>query len=147
MEEKSTSKLMEILKHTKKAELSALQDDMTVQSHSFITYMDQLIQQRNLKRQDIFQKADMPQKYGYKLPNGESHTKDRDKLLRIFIAMGMNLKEVQRALALYGMPGLYPKKQRDAIFIIAFNEGITSVDTVNSWLQEYGETELTRSAD
>lgn len=79
--------------------------------------------------------------------NGESHTKDRDKLLRIFIAMGMNLKEVQRALALYGMPGLYPKKQRDAIFIIAFNEGITSVDTVNSWLQEYGETELTRSAD
>lgn len=111
MEEKSTSKLMEILKHTKKAELSALQDDMTVQSHSFITYMDQLIQQRNLKRQDIFQKADMPQKYGYKLLNGESHTKDRDKLLRIFIAMGMNLKEVQRALALYGMPGLYPKNR------------------------------------
>ena len=93
MEEKSTSKIMEILKHTKKAELSALQDDMTVQSHSFITYMDQLIQQRNLKRQDIFQKADMPQKYGYKLLNGESHTKDRDKLLRIFIAMGMNLKK------------------------------------------------------
>ena len=76
MEEKSTSKLMEILKHTKKAELSALQDDMTVQSHSFITYMDQLIQQRNLKRQDIFQKADMPQKYGYKLLNGERRTKD-----------------------------------------------------------------------
>lgn len=109
MEEKSTSKLMEILKHTKKTELAALQDDLTVQSHSFITYMDRLIEQRNLKRQDIFQKADMPQKYGYKLLNGESHTKDRDKLLRIFIAMGMNLKEVQRALALYGMPGLYPK--------------------------------------
>lgn len=64
MEEKSTSKLMEILKHTRKGELAALQDDLTVQSHSFITYMDQLIQQRNLKRQDIFQKADMPQKYG-----------------------------------------------------------------------------------
>ena len=89
----------------------------------------------------------MPKKYGYKLLNGESHTKDRDTLLRIFIAMGMNLKEVQRALALYGMPGLYPKKRRDAIFIIAFNEGISSVDTVNSWLREYGETELTRSAD
>ena len=147
MEENSTSKLMEILKHTKKTELAALQDDLTVQSHSFITYMDRLIEQRNLKRKDIFQKADMPQKYGYKLLNGESHTKDRDKLLRIFIAMGMNLKEVQRALALYGMPGLYPKKRRDAIFIIAFNEGISSVDTVNSWLREYGETELTRSAD
>lgn len=28
MEEKSTSKLMEILKHTKKTELAALQDDL-----------------------------------------------------------------------------------------------------------------------
>lgn len=45
MEEKSTSKLMEILKHTKKTELAALQDDLTVQSHSFITYMDRLIEQ------------------------------------------------------------------------------------------------------
>lgn len=57
MEEKSTSKLMEILKHTKKTELAALQDDLTVQSHSFITYMDRLIEQRNLKRQDIFSKS------------------------------------------------------------------------------------------
>lgn len=147
MEEKSTSKLMNLLQNTKKAGLAGLKQDLTVHSYSFFVYMDEIISKKNLKRQDIFQKADLPQKYGYKLLSGESHTKDRDKLLRIFIAMGMNLKEVQRALALYGMPVLYPKKQRDAVLIIAINEGITSVDTVNEWLLEYGEKELSRSED
>lgn len=147
MEEKSTSKLMNLLQNTKKADLAGLKQDLTVHSYSFFVYMDEIISKKNLKRQDIFQKADIPQKYGYKLLSGESHTKDRDKLLRIFIAMGMNLKEVQRALALYGMPALYPKKRRDAVLIVAINEGIGSVDTVNEWLLEYGEKELSRSAD
>lgn len=147
MDEKNTSKLMDLLKNTKKAGLAGLKQDLTVHSYSFFVYMDEIISKKNLKRQDIFQRADLPQKYGYKLLSGESHTKDRDKLLRIFIAIGMNLKEVQRALALYGMPVLYPKKPRDAVLIVAINEGITSVDTVNEWLLEYGEKELSRSAD
>jgi predicted transcriptional regulator len=109
--------------------------------------MDLLISDKKLKRQDIFQKADMPQKYGYKLLSGESHTIDRDKLLRIFIAMNMTLKETQRALTLYGMPILYPKLKRDAIIIIALNKGISSVDTVNEWLIEHKEPALSRSAD
>ncbi len=109
--------------------------------------MDFIIEEKKLKRQDIFQKADIPQKYGYKILSGESHTTDRDKLLRIFIAMGMNLKETQRALELYKMPALYPKRQRDAIIIIAINKGVSCVDTVNEWLSQYGEKELTRSGE
>ena len=104
--------------------------------------MDTLISRKRLKRQDIFQKADLPQKYGYKLLSGERRTTNRDKLLRIFIAMNMTLKETQRALMLYGLSALYPKKKRDAIIIIAINQGISSVDTVNEWLCEHGEEEL-----
>jgi hypothetical protein len=89
----------------------------------------------------------LPQKYGYKLLSGETHTTDRDKLLRIFIAMNMTLKETQRALELYGLATLYPKKKRDAIIIIAINKGISSVDIVNEWLTEQGESELNGSSD
>ena len=114
---------------------------------SFASYMDELIATKGLKRQDIFQRADLPQKYGYKLLTVESHTRDRDKLLRLFFAMGLTYAQVRRALALYGMPGLYPKRKRDAILIIAFNRGDISVDEVNQLLTENGEAQLSRSRD
>lgn len=112
---------------------------------SFVAYMDELIAAKGLKRQDIFQRADLPQKYGYKLLTGESHTRDRDKLLRLFFAMDLTYAQVRRALALYGMPALYPKSKRDAILIIAFNRGYTSVDEVNRLLAENGEEPLSQS--
>ena len=144
----TTSSLMDVLKS---ADMSDL--DLYASSYveggpaSFAGYMDQLLQAKNLKRQEVFQRADLPQKYGYKLLTGESHTTDRDKLLRIFFAMNLTLKEARRALALYGMPGLYPRVRRDAILIIAFNRGYSSVDEVNRILTENGEEELNRSKD
>ena len=104
---------------------------------------------QNAEKEDIDEysrKADLPQKYGYKLLNCETHTTDRDKLLRLFIAMNMTLKETQTALSLYDMPRLYAKKKRDAMLIIAFNKGMSSVDAVNKYLKEKGEEELSRSS-
>jgi hypothetical protein len=148
MEQESTSELMKILKDAGKDDIGEYNSrHLSGVCSDFTVYMDSLIAEKHLKRQDIFQKADLPQKYGYKLLGGESRTRDRDKLLRIFIAMGLNLKETQRALELYGMPALYPRIRRDAVIIIAVNRGVSSVDTVNEWLSEHGENELSRSAD
>ena len=146
MEQESTSDLLKVLRSADKDDIDQLQKEYLETAYSgFPEYMDRLIQEKKLKRQDIFQKADLPQKYGYKLLSGESHTSDRDKLLRIFIAMNLDLKQTQRALELYGMPELYPKFRRDMILIIAFNKGISSVDTVDEWLKEKGEETLSRS--
>lgn len=146
-ERDSTAHLMDILKNAGKEDIDQLsRKQLEGQPGGFPAYMDTLIMRKKLKRRDIFQKADLPQKYGYKLLSGETHTTDRDKLLRIFIAMGMTLKETQKALSLYGLAALYPRKKRDAILIIAINKGISSVDIVNEWLLEQGEAELNRSA-
>ena len=148
MEEPSTSRLMDVLKSAGSTDLSEYEHTyLTKGCRSFPAYMDALISGKHLKRQDIFQKADVPQKYGYKLLTGESHTTDRDKLLRIFFAMEMDLKEVQRALALYPMPVLYPKNRRDAVMIIAINRRVHSVDEVNELLAAQGEEPLRRSPD
>lgn len=148
MENESTSSLMKVLKTAGESDIREYEAKHLVgATNDFFVYIDALLSEKGLKRQDVFQKADMPRKYGYKLLSGESHTTDRDKLLRLFIAMNMTLKETQRALALYGMPALYPKLKRDAVLIIAFNKGVSSVDTVNEWLHEHGEAELTRSGD
>lgn len=144
----STSMLMDVLKSADIKDIYRYsQDYISREPISFASYMDQLISAKCLKRQDIFQRADIPQKYGYKLLTGESHTNDRDKLLRLFFAMNLTLKEVRRGLELYGMPLLYPKIKRDAILIIAFNRSYSSVDDVNRILAENGEPELSRSRD
>ena len=146
-EQESTGYLMNVLKNAEKEDIDEFSRKyLKEQCGGFPAYMESIIKRKKLKRQDIFQKADMPQKYGYKLLSGETHTTDRDKLLRIFIAMNMTLKETQRALSLYGMPRLYAKKKRDAMLIIAFNKGMSSVDDVNEYLKEKGEAELTRSS-
>ena len=145
-QEHSTTSLMNVLQSADFMDIDSYSKNYIRSAiSSFSVYMDSIIKRKGLKRQDIFQKADIPQKYGYKLLSGESHTKDRDKLLRIFFATNMTLKEVRRALELYGMPVLYPKKKRDALLIIAFNRGISSVDEVNKILTENGESELTFS--
>lgn len=144
----STSALMEILKSADLKDIPRYsQDHLQGNITSFASYMDAIIAAKGLKRQDLFQRADLPQKYGYKLLTGERHTTDRDKILRLFFAMNLTLKEVRRGLALYGMPMLYPKRKRDAILIIAFNLGYSSVDEVNRILAEHGEPELSRSGD
>lgn len=144
----NTSELMEVLQSADVGDIPQYDRDyLRGKELTFVSYMDELIASKGLKRQDIFQRADLPQKYGYKLLTEESHTSDRDKLLRLFLAMELTFAQVRRGLALYGMPALYPKNKRDAILIIAFNRGYTEVDEVNQLLAEHGQAELSRSRD
>jgi len=147
MKEASTSRLMDVLKNTDDMTFADYEKEYLQKEYDFVSYMDELIQEKNVKRSQLFVKADIPMKYGYKLLTRESITKDRDKLLRIFIALGMSLKEVQRALSLYGMAQLYPKNRRDVILIICFNHGINTVEEVNEKLQKEGEEPLSACRD
>ena len=109
---------------------------------SFINFIDELIANKGLKRQDILIRANLSQKYGYKLLSGETHTTDRDKILRICLSMEMSLKETQRALKLYGMNELYPKIKRDVLLIVAISQKNYDIDMINSTLIKEGETPL-----
>ena len=105
---------------------------------SFVRYMDALLEEKNLKRQTVLLRAGLPQKYGYKLLTGESHTTDRDKLLRICFAMELTLKQTQRALRLYGMSELYPKNARDVVLIAALGRRQFDLDDVCAELTALG---------
>ena len=145
--EESTTALLEVLKTAGPADLPRIEKQyLSRPPLSFAAYMDQLLAEKGYKRQQVFQRANLPQKYGYKLLTGESRTSDRDKLLRLFFAMQLSLQQVQRALALYGMPQLYAKKKRDAIFMLCLNRRL-SVDEVNELLRENQEQPLRESKE
>lgn len=140
MQEKETNELEQELGSTHLADYNGFlekhKDCMLSDSTSFSTYVKAIMREKGVTQQTAFLKADIPERYGYKLLSGEKHTRQRDIILRICYASEFTLKETQRALRKYGMPELYAKIPRDALIMIAFNERPGSIIDVNALLKE-----------
>lgn len=104
---------------------------------SFSVYLKEIVKEKKIKLKTVFLKADIPERYGYKLLSGQRHTRERDIILRICYAAELTLDETQRALKKYGMSPLYPKVPRDALLMILFNERPGNIIDVNLCLDEH----------
>lgn len=149
MDEKTTDDLKYILGKT---HLSGFEkyckdnkDSMIDTCSNFSVYVKKIIQSKGLTQQNVFLKADIPERYGYKLLSGEKHTKQRDVILRICYAAELSLEETQRALKKYEMPELYAKIPRDALLMIIYNERPGSIIDVNALLKRNGMEPLRTS--
>lgn len=149
MQEKETNELERELGSTHLADYTAFvqnnKDSMLSDATSFSTYIKSILRKKGITQQVAFLKADIPERYGYKLLSGEKHTRQRDVILRICYASELTLKETQRALRKYGMPELYAKISRDAMIMIAFNERPGSIIDVNALLKKHGMEPLRTS--
>ena len=149
MGEKSTKELESVLRKTHLSEFEKYCRDnrgsMDSESGSFSTYIKNILANKHMTQQEVFLKADIPERYGYKLLSGEKRTKQRDIILRICYASDLSLSETQRALKKYELPELYAKKPRDALLMIIFNEKPGSIIDVNSFLKENGMEPLRTS--
>ena len=112
---------------------------------AFSVYMKDIFREKNITQQVVFLKADIPERYGYKLLSGEKRTRQRDIILRICYAAEMSLEETQRALRKYKMPELYARIPRDALLMIIFNERPGDIIEVNEILKEHGMETLRTS--
>lgn len=149
MSEKSTFELENILKGTHYKNINNYlkenENELLDESKEFSKYMRNLIKVKNIRQQDVFIQADIPERYGYKLLSEEKRTKQRDVILRICYASNFTLEETQKALKIYGMPQLYARIPRDAILMIAFNEHPGSIIEVNQLLKD-NKLELLRTS-
>ena len=141
--DKDTTNLMDALQNARPSDMHEyIQEQFEEGEPDFPGYINMLLSQKGLKRQDVLIKENLTQKYCYKLLSGESHTTDRDKILRICFSMEMTLKETQRALKLYGMSELYPKIKRDVLLIVAIGQKTYDIDQVNDILKKEGQAPL-----
>lgn len=147
MKEKTTNELQAILSKTKpdgiKNYLEENRDSMYLSDKPFAEFMRGQFKTKKLTQQQIFDKAGIPERYGYKLISGEKKTVQRDIILRICIVAGLSLKDTQTALTLYSMPILYSKIPRDSVIIIAINQRFKNVERVDELMEEYGFPLLT----
>ncbi|MBP5154937.1 MAG: hypothetical protein ILP12_08065 [Lachnospiraceae bacterium] len=139
--EVSTTGLEHVLGQTHPRELEQFfreyESEMFLQEHPFAAYMRACILKRGKKLQEVFLAADIPEKYGYKLLSEEKRTRRRDVIVRLCLGARMNAEESDRALRLAGCPQLYPRLKRDAVLMIALNEG-KGTEAADALLLRYG---------
>ncbi len=147
--EKNTNELEKILGKTHLSEFDTYCSDnkesLNEYRNTFYVYIKQLLHEKGITQQTVFLKADIPERYGYKLLSGEKKTKKRDIILRVCYAAELSLEETQRALRKYGMAELYARNIRDALLMIVFNERPGDIIDVNAYLLKHGMEPLRTS--
>ena len=99
MRKKNTRELENILEgaHTKDFAIfyENNRESMMTEQESFPVYMKNIFKEKKMTQQMVFLKADIPERYGYKILSGEKHTKQRDTILRICYAAELTVEETQ----------------------------------------------------
>ncbi|XME01118.1 hypothetical protein QYZ88_010365 [Lachnospiraceae bacterium C1.1] len=138
MYKKDTAELEQILEHTHPGNIADFveenEENLLNGKKDFVIYVRERLKEKGLLKQDVFLRADVPLKYGYKILSGERTTGQRDFILRICYGAGFTLSETQEALKLYGMGKLYARDTRDALLMTCFNEHPGSIIDVNEML-------------
>lgn len=151
MKEKTTDMLTSVLQRTHAEDtgrvLEEYSDKLLPDAPSFSDVVRAAIKRSGRSQRDVFLMADIPERYGYKLVSGEKRTRQRDVLIRLFLAAGFGLDEVQHALKLYAMPELYPRFPRDAVLMIAVNTGIRDPYDADELLEKHGFAPLARCGE
>lgn len=149
MSEKKTSELEKVLGSTHSSHFERYykenKQDLLTGPDAFTVYIKNILSEKGITQQTVFLKADIPERYGYKLLSGEKHTRQRDVILRICYAGELNLQQTQRVLKEYGMPELYARIPRDALLMIIFNERPGGIIEVNELLRKNGMETLRTS--
>ena len=148
MQNKPTDELNSLLKNMKPEQIDGYFKDnrtyMADEKKAFYYYMKDVIEEKNILLKDVYSFAGVSEKYGRKILAQEGHTKDRDLILRLCIAGHFNWDETNRALKLYGMTELYAKDPRDACMIVAINNRIYDIASIDDMLTERGLKRLSK---
>ena len=143
MEEYTTSNLAKVLKNIDTAqEMEQYMELPEVMNscQTFPEYFRSLPAVQEMDTGELIRSSGLERSYYYQVMKG-TRSPGRDKVLRLCLAAGLNLKETTRALELSGNAVLYPRKRRDIILTVAVNQ-MADVDDTNLLLFKYGEKPL-----
>lgn len=107
---------------------------------AFHEYLYLLMEEHHISAPTLISTTCISKTYAYQFLNGE-RLPGRDIVLRISLAMGLTMDEVQRLLTLSGKSTLYPKIRRDAGILYCLKKQMT-LDETNSFLEDLGEVPL-----
>lgn len=103
-------------------------------------YLNQLLDEKGLKRSDVVRAAGLNETLGYQIFKGQRKA-SRDKVLQLAFALECNLLETNRLLKAAGVNELYCKDRRDAIILFCIDRGL-GLRRTDEELYRFGEETL-----
>ena len=143
MDESTTRKLSEVLsKITDENDMKEFMEQPKVSDFysSPIDYFRSLPNVKTMTDSELINSSGIEKSYYYQILK-ETRKPSRDKVLRLCIGAGLNLRETTRMLELSGHATLYSKNRRDIIISVAINQHVSVIDT-NILLDKYEEEPL-----
>lgn len=138
MSERLTEELLNDLLDS--SNLEGYLNDLSSADTSLASYLQQLLDEKHLKRVQVVRMADLNETFGYQIFTGARHP-SRDKVLQICFAMALSLREANRALGYADAGRLDCRSRRDAIIIYCLDKGC-SLQKVNEELYRFGERSI-----
>lgn len=138
---KSTSELMNELK-SKKSSIEEYfeKNPDSITNNDIKNHWHGLIEKSNLSSFDIINRSEFAYAYYYEVISGKK-IPSRDKVIRLMLAMHLDIDDCQKTLKICGLSELYPKFRRDSIIIYAVTHKLT-VYELNELLIMQKENEL-----
>ncbi len=138
---KKTDELLEELK----LKNTDIQEYIDNNRNSFIEislkeFWTELLERSQKSKSNIINSADISYIYFYEILQGKKIPK-KDKIIRLIIAMELDLDDAQNALKYCNQACLYPRIKRDSLIIYAI-ENHYSIFQTQALLSENGEQEL-----
>ena len=98
--------------------------------------LEQLLNKKGLKKSDVIKQSEMSEVYGYQIFSG-IRVPERNKLLCLAVAMGLNIDEMQILLKTAGYTPLYVKLPFDSVVLYGICKGMSVIE-FNELLYEKG---------
>ena len=138
MKEPLTSDLLdELLSSSDPAEFASKHK---ITQRNLPDYLQQLLDEKGLKRSEVVKEANLDATYGYQIFMGQRNA-SREKILALIFPLRCTLQEANRVLRAAGHSELYVKSRRDAIIIFCLDHGY-SLMRANGELYRFGESPI-----
>ncbi len=113
---------------------------------TFVQFITKKIEDKRISRKTIALKSGLSQDYVYKLLNGNKRTDERDYIIAICLAIGLDYIDLQHALELYPFPILDEADERSNLIIICLLNNF-DMDEINEVLEKFGFPLIRTSPD
>ena len=96
-------------------------------TQGFADYLNQLLDEKGLKKSEVIRAAGINGTYGYDCFSGKAANPSRDHAITLALGLRCTLLETQRLLRTAGVSELWAKVPRDAVIIYGVQHGFTRV--------------------
>lgn len=108
----------------------------SVDNLTFSKYLNHILEIKHVTKAQVLSMTTIQRNYGYQIFDG-SKVPNKDKVIQLSLALGLDLRMTNNLLSLSNNGMLYPKVKRDALLIYCI-ENHKSVYETNECLMEYG---------